>query len=529
MRQGITRILVAALFCLLLMGSCQERQTAVQDVLMTLDSLEHKLEWLDYRLALEIWDHYTTGMADSLDYYNRLYNSAFSDDQSIDLLQKGKSFLDKDVNQRRRELLFGLMLSCRVESEEKVTTLRDSLLDINLSHQAELEGEPCSSSYLHAIYCTDKSRIRREMAYRAWREVGNQIADGLARLLRLRNQEAHNLGYNSYLAIAFDEQNIDQQDYHDMINQLDSLSNEPYRQILENVKLRLSISEPEIWDLSYAYSNINREIDNYFPVDSQMPFVLNSLEALGFDLDKLPIYFNLTSQNNKPYFVHALPVKPPHDVRVTGNLKDGFPSTQALMYETGHALHAVSIRQDSVLFALTVNGCWVEGMGRIFSLMCDDPVWLERYAHVPAELINRYQHTRREQDIIDLRKTLTRLAFEYEAYANPDRNLNKLYWDLFERYMLLPRHDAIKPWAAFMQYTTHPVYLHSYLFGDIIAAQTLGYLEKNYDSIVDNPQTRSFLLQNYMRFGSRYKWRDLLKRGTDEEINIDHFAERLGI
>ena len=355
------------------------------------------------------------------------------------------------------------------------------------------------------------------------------MADGVARLMRYRNQEARRIGYNSYMAIAFEEHNIIRHDYLALINQLDSISREPYQQILEGIKRQLSISDPEIWDLPYAYNDINGEIDRYFPVDSQMFFVRKSMESLGFDLKKLPIYFNLTLQPDKSSYAQALLVKPPHDVRVAGNLNDGFLSTRDLMRDIGHAIHAVSIRQDRILFARTLNDSWSEGLGRIFTSICNDPTWLESYANVPTELINRYEHARREQGIINLRMTLMRLMFEYKAYKNPDRNLNKLYWDFFENYMLLPRHDDLKPWASFMQYTTHPIILHSYLYGDIIAAQTLDYLKKNNGSIVDNPQTRSFLLQNYMRFGSRYEWRDLLMRGTNEEINLDHFVKRLGI
>jgi peptidyl-dipeptidase A len=148
---------------------------------------------------------------------------------------------------------------------------------------------------------------------------------------------------------------------------------------------------------------------------------------------------------------------------------------------------------------------------------------------MPVEVIDRYIAAKQERGIIYLRTTLMRLYFEYEAYSNPNRDLNKLYWNLFEKYLKLPRHDEIKPWAAIIHYTTHPVYLHNYLIADIIAAQTINFLKRNYGTVVDNPMVGSFLVQNYFRFGSRYDWRELLERGTGERLNPKYLINRLGI
>jgi hypothetical protein len=125
----------------------------------------------------------------------------------------------------------------------------------------------------------------------------------------------------------------------------------------------------------------------------------------------------------------------------------------------------------------------------------------------------------RERSIVLLRLQLVDLMFEYEGYKNPHRDLNELYWGLFERYMLLPRHDDIKPWAATIELIDRPLALHNDLLGRIIAAQTLAYLRRTSGVVVGNAETRSFLVQNYFRFGSRYDWRELLQRGTGESLN----------
>ena len=129
--------------------------------------------------------------------------------------------------------------------------------------------------------------------------------------------------------------------------------------------------------------------------------------------------------------------------------------------------------------------------------------------------------------VIELRLTLVRLQFEYEAYFNSGRDLNKLYWDLFEEYMLLPRHDELLPWATTIEYVVEPALSHTFLLGDIISAQTLAYLERVSGSVLDNTETKAFLVQNYFRFGSRFRWQDLLERGTGEPLNVHHLINAM--
>jgi hypothetical protein len=114
--------------------------------------------------------------------------------------------------------------------------------------------------------------------------------------------------------------------------------------------------------------------------------------------------------------------------------------------------------------------------------------------------------------------------FEYEAYRSPNRDLNSLYWNLFEKFTDMPRHDDLTPWAAREELVSKPLDSHSRLLARIIAVQTKSYLEDNYGSIVGNPEIKSFLVQNIFRFGNRYPWQELLERGTGEPLSPAYLA-----
>ena len=93
--------------------------------------------------------------------------------------------------------------------------------------------------------------------------------------------------------------------------------------------------------------------------------------------------------------------------------------------------------------------------------------------------------------------------------------------------MRLARHDDIVPWASDMELAANPISRQNQLLGEVIAAQTRAYLTLVNGSVVGNPETRSFLLQNYMRFGARYPWLELLERGTGEEFSAEPLIAEL--
>ncbi|MFH1374974.1 MAG: hypothetical protein ABII79_14415 [bacterium] len=522
---GIILVLLLALLSMVI--SCRQDQLTATEAVTLMDSLEHKLEWLDYRINRETWQLYTRGEADSLQFYRGLYDYVISDERTFRTLQQAKPLLDTEIDQRRRELLFATLVQSRAESRPDISRLRDSLAQVDINYRAEFEGKQQTAGALYRIYRTDKNPIRREIAYRAWCSVGLELADGLERLVRLRNQAARRLGYNNYLALVFKLQGLKQSDYLSLLNRLDSLSLEPYQAILQGVEETLSPDDIEIWDLAYSYAGINAQVDAHFPADSQMPYIRSSLEKLGFNLDKLPIWFDLQPRPGKSQLAYAFPMKSPYDIRVLANQTDGLYSTRVLLHEIGHAVHFAHVAQERPLFNNALSPGWIEGTAQIAAALCDEEDWLRDCAGMSPELISRHLEAKRQQDIIYLRTTLMRLYFEYRAYVNPERDLNRLYWDLFEQYLMLPRHDELKPWAAIIHYTTHPVYLHNYLLGDILAAQTVAYLHENYGSIAGNPAVNSFLIQNYYRFGGRYPWRELLERGTGETLNPQYLIDHL--
>jgi len=514
---------------LLITFSCGGQDKELTDITCALDSLEHKLAWLDGRLALENWSLLTTGESDSLAFYQQLYDWVVADRETFDFLHAARDRVRNEIDNRRLEILYPAFLAAQVQNDKHVRSLRDSLVHVLSSYQAELHGQPSSRAHIESRFYYDSQRANREQAYVALNLVGEEIADDVARLFRLRNRAAQRLGYRDYFTMVLDQSELPLDEYLSLLQHIDSLTSEPYRKLIEQIRNRLHVQEVEIWDIPFSYSSVFREVDQSFQIDSQMYRMKYGLRELGFDLDKLPVYIRFEYREEGPPFAVALIVHPPYDQRVVGYWSHGLPAARAAVQEIAFAVQMSFVHQSQLLFCSVRDGAWLQGMASIFADILDRDEWLRTYTGISDELLVRYRKARCERDLVNIRLSLVQLFFEYEAYRDPDRNLNRLYWNLFNELMALPRHDGIKPWAAEAVYITRPVSSQNYLLGDIISAQTLAYLERYNGSIVGNPETRAFLVQNYFRFGSRFHWRDLLERGTGEPLQPKYLLERMGI
>ncbi len=63
--------------------------------------------------------------------------------------------------------------------------------------------------------------------------------------------------------------------------------------------------------------------------------------------------------------------------------------------------------------------------------------------------------------------------FEKELYRDPNQDLNKLWWDLVEKYQGLKRPEgALSPdYASKIHIVSAPCYYHNYMMGELFACQ----------------------------------------------------------
>lgn len=514
-------IVVAAVSIVIFADACREEQLTEQSVVTELDSLELKLVWLDYRLNSEYWQELTTGHSDSLGFFKRLYDEVVTDDHTYDLLRRGERLLTDKVDQRRANLIFSLLQTGRIEGQPELVALRRSIAGLMITCEGGDPGSP-----LVGCKPADES-IMRTIALGDV-VVTPDLAEKAGRLFRLRNQLARREGFNSYYALSMRSQGLDVDNHLALLFHLEEASRPSYQHYLDSIADQHGVASLSLRDLLLAV-DISKpdEIWNRFPVDSEFVLLKQSMAAIGFNLDRQPIYFDDALSGDNADYICCVTVKPPDDARIFG-YRPGRPAhSRELLYQLGRALYSTHVSADRPLFDAVRSPLWKEGISRVFADMTDEPAWLGEYAHASAAAIERFSSRRSGLETVQLRWMLTNLMFEYEAYRNPDRDLDKLYWEQVAKYMLVTPEDGPGYWALIPDFVVRPVHMHDDLYGEIIAAQTMAYLTDQYGGMTDRRDAYSFLVQNYLRFGSRYPWRDLLQRGTGEPLNPEYYLARL--
>ena len=89
------------------------------------------------------------------------------------------------------------------------------------------------------------------------------------------------------------------------------------------------------------------------------------------------------------------------------------------------------------------------------------------------------------------------VRFERALYADPERDLDRLWWDLVERYQRVKRPEGRRApdWAAKIHLATAPVYYHAYLMGECTASQLHRHVVRREDLAHCRVHERSPALQ----------------------------------
>ena len=124
--------------------------------------------------------------------------------------------------------------------------------------------------------------------------------------------------------------------------------------------------------------------------------------------------------------------------------------------------------------------------------------------------------------------------FEMEMYRNPEQDLNKLWWDLVERYQLVRRPDgrSAPDYAAKVHIVTAPAYYHNYMLGELFACQLHATVAKDVLKApdprravyFDNKEVGQFLRKRVFDLGATKPWYELTREATGADLTAQAFA-----
>lgn len=153
----------------------------------------------------------------------------------------------------------------------------------------------------------------------------------------------------------------------------------------------------------------------------------------------------------------------------------------------------------------------------------------------PAGYDQTAYRMRRNQLLIFSRWCQVMFRFEKEMYANPEQDLNTLWWDLVEKYQGLHRPEgrSAPDFASKIHVVSAPCYYHNYMLGELFACQThaalvAAILKPEQDPrkaiYVNDRRAGAWLKEKVFAPGKTLPWNELTRFATGAPLSPRAFA-----
>ena len=255
---------------------------------------------------------------------------------------------------------------------------------------------------------------------------------------------------------------------------------------------------------------------------------------LGFrSIDAILARSDLYPRKGKNQHAYAVDIDREGDVRTFLNVERNARWMSTLLHELGHTIYQDGIDRAELPYDLRDDpqGFLNEG----FAMFCEqptmNPAWLSEMVGLAPSEAARLAPQMAAQDTASLlafvRWCLTIVHFERAFYADPDQDLNRLWWDLEERNQQIPRPERrdAPDWAAKVHVATAPVYYQKYLLGRLFSAQLTRKINADLGGWWEGrAKSGDFIKRELFMPGARYAWPELVERVTGQPLGVEALA-----
>jgi peptidyl-dipeptidase A len=386
--------------------------------------------------------------------------------------------------------------------------------------------------------------------WEASKSVGTKVEADLHDLVKLRNQAAVQLGFKNYhaLQLYLNEQNAD--DLLKLFDELDDLTREPFKAAKADVDARLAkrfgVKEADLMPWHYM-DPFFQETPGVFNADLDAPFAKADLlemsrkfyAGIGLPINRVIAKSDLYEKPGKVQHAFCTDIDREGDVRVLANIKQNNYWASTLLHEFGHSVYSSNNIPAELPYVLRMEShiLTTEGVAMMFERLSKREAFLNKMGIKVADA-KAYDETGaktlRYQLLVFSRWCLVMLRFERGMYENPDQDLNKLWWDMVEKYQMVKRPPgrSAPDYASKIHIVSAPVYYHNYMMGELFASQVHHAIARevykgadpNTVIYVDNKAVGDFMKKKVFEPGRTLSWNDLTEHATGEKLKAKAFA-----
>ena len=225
------------------------------------------------------------------------------------------------------------------------------------------------------------------------------------------------------------------------------------------------------------------DLDPLFEAHDVVALARRTMSGIGFDADGIIERSDLFPRDGKNQHAFCIDVDRRGDVRILANVVPTHDSMDTMLHELGHGVYDLGLRDDLPWLLRSTHLVATEASALLFGALAWRRDWLETVlglsAAEGAALEARLRAARAVELLVFTRWVLVMNTFERALYADPDADLDTLWWELVSRYQGVtpPAGRQAPDWAAKIHIAVSPVYYHTYLYGAIVALQLAAALD----------------------------------------------------
>ena len=449
---------------------------------------------------------------------------------------------DRDVG-RQLEILHNAMLTRQVAEVLRARIVElESSVDMRFSrHRGVVGGVEVGDTEIKRVLRQSDDPDERREAWEASKTVGAQVADDVRQLARLRNEAARALGYRDWFALSLASDELDEQKLIDTLGRADRATAEPFARWKSSLDAKLAArfgcTAADLRPWHYADPFFQEtppdgavDLDPLFAGQDVVALARRTFEGVGLEVEDILDRSDLYPREGKNQHAFCIDIDREGDVRVLANTVCTHDCAETMLHELGHGVYDLGFHDDVPWLLRSTHLVATEGSALFSGALARRREWLERVLGAGprelAELDGKLDSGRAVELLVFTRWVLVMNAFERALYADPERDLDSLWWELVSRYQGVTPPDGRRApdWAAKIHIAVSPVYYHTYLYGAIVGLQLTGAIEEAAGGIVDRPEAGAILRERLFAPGQSLRWDRLVESATGSPLSVDSLA-----
>ena len=456
------------------------------------DSHVKKVKPLNKQVHLDYWRAAITGNPEDYDKVSKMefrIRKIYSNPKEFAMLselKKSNEITDKQLA-RQLDVLYYNYLQNQLDPVllKKIVDL-GTKIEKNLStFRSTIGTEEVTTNEIKEILKTETDLAKRKEAWLASEQVGPVVAEDLIRLVKLRNQAARKVGFDNYhnLSLTAAEQSVKELDR--IFGELYELTNQPFAELKSELDGILAANynidkdrlrpwhyhDPFFQETPLVYE---LDLDTYYQNKDVKELGVKFYAGLGLPVESIIARSDLYEQKGKNPHAFSTDIDREGDVRILCNLKNNEQWMETLLHELGHAVYdkyhdpevPYLLREPAHIFT-------TEAVAMFFGRLSRNAAWMQQMLELSdrqrADIEKVSGKYAKLKQLIFVRWAMVMYDFEKQLYANPDQDLNSLWWQMVEKYQLVkrPQNRDQPDWAAKIHFAIAPCYYHNYVLGEL--------------------------------------------------------------